>query len=90
MSNFLQLCEVEPRLEALRQEALEIAAWSGGRMNQIRDLWYGKMNQPGLKTRMIQLLKDPAIARELHGRQAYYECYEGLWAVVNSTRGGEY
>ena len=89
MSKFLKLCEVEPRLEALRQEALEIAAWSGGRMNQIRDLWYGKMNQPGLKTQMIQLLKDPAIARELQGRQVYHECYEGLWAVVNGSRSGD-
>ncbi len=88
MSRFLKYCEVEPRLEALRQEALEIAAWSGGNMNQIRDLWYGKMNQPGLKTRMIHLLNDATIARELHGPQAYHVCYEGLWAVVNSAGGG--
>lgn len=82
MSKFLKFCEVDPRLEALRQEAMEIAAWSGGDMNQIRDLWHGKMNQPGLKTRMIHLLRDPASARELHGPMAYHVCYEGLWAIV--------
>ena len=82
MSKFLELCEVEPRLEALRQEAMEIAAWSGGDMNQIRDLWHGKMNQPGLKTRMIHLLRDSATARELHRPMAYHVCYEGLWAIV--------
>lgn len=87
MSKFLKYCEVEPRLEALRQEALEISAWSGGNMNQIRDLWHGKMNQPGLKSQIIHLFNDATIARELQGRQAYHECYEGLWAVVNSTGG---
>ena len=87
MSMFLELCEIEPRLEALRQEALEIASWSGGSMNQIRDLWHGRQNQPGLKTSMIKLLRSDDVADELKDRSAYTECYQGLWQTVCSTRG---
>lgn len=84
---FMEACQAENRLEALRLEAMEIAVWSGGNMNHIRDLWHGKQGQPGLKPRMILLLRQPDVARELQGREAYYLCYEGLWQAVCSTRG---
>ena len=84
---FMEACQAEKRLEALRLEAMEIAVWSGGNMNNIRDLWHSKQHRPGLKAKMILLLHQPDVARELQGREAYYLCYEGLWQAICSTRG---
>ena len=89
MSRFLELCAQEPKLEALRLEALEVAAWSGGNMNQIRDLWYGKQNQPGIRTKMFALLRDPAASWEVKRPGVYHEVYEGLWDAICSIRSGQ-
>ena len=87
MSRYSDLCALEPRLAELHKEAIEIAVWSGGNMNNIRDLWHSKQHRPGLKAKMILLLHQPDVARELQGREAYYLCYEGLWQAICSTRG---
>ena len=84
---FMEACQAEKRLEALRLEAMEIAVWSGGNMNNIRDFWYGRQNRPGVRTKMMELLRDPTVADELKDRGAYHEVYEGLWAAISTGDG---
>jgi hypothetical protein len=86
MSRFLELCSLEPRLAELHREALEVAAWSGGNLGQICERWHSNQNQTGLKAKMILLLREPNVARELQSRLAYYDCYSGLWEAICSTR----
>jgi hypothetical protein len=86
MSRYSELCSIEPRLAELHKEALEVAAWSGGNTNQARDLWYGRQNRPGVRTKMMQLLRDPTVPVELKDRSAYHEVYDGLLNAILSIK----
>lgn len=82
MSKFLKYCKVEPRLEALRQEALEIAQRIGSDIEAARDYWYGDCRTYGLKARMVRLVSGYSETMELSHPLAYNIVYRGLWLCL--------
>ncbi|NCB31721.1 MAG: hypothetical protein EOM66_09985 [Clostridia bacterium] len=82
MITFEYLCDADPQLNALRQEALDIASRVGDDLEAARDHWYGNCQRWGLKARMVHLTGCYAKVPEMAHPLAYNVAYRGLWQAM--------